>query len=544
MAVKARSFAEALDMVKAGTDCMVKCPAHEDKSESLHMSPGKTHPVIMKCFAECTLQDIMAASGFTMDEIMAERADQWKTRCAVQPHRQAEAKTPAGVASHIYEYVDENRNVLYEVLRVPQQGGGKTFRQRHRGPDGQWVWNLNDVRRVLYGLPEVIAAIDMAWEIWIVEGEKDRETLMAQFELHEVHAVATTAGGVGKWSPEFSAILSGATVVICADADEPGRKHARTLREELLGYDCDVTIKEAKQGCKDVTEHFEKGGKLGNLLTTVLSDRVKREQYGVDVLQGVKRNFPVSSFIIPNMLAPGERMLLTGFEGHGKSEMCRQFAAQAASGTHPWGGGQMTPRRVLFFDGENHPQQTQESWLNLLRLAEEHGRPVMPDMLTVIESWDDDIDILSPDGEAWFYERVTAFKPELIFLTPLYNLVGADLAKDEVVRKLKTVVNHARSIYSSAVVMEHHAPHKGPMDKKRTVRPYGSTMFLKWPDFGYGLQPIEEIEGAYEYSRLRLPRMRKRYFPEFVRWGQEDSMEWPWMEAPELEDDPRLPRNQ
>ena len=158
-------------------------------------------------------------------------------------------------------------------------------------------------------------------------------------------------------------------------------------------------------------------------------------------------------------------------------------------------------------------------------------------MLTVLEEWDSELDLLTPEGFAWMMERVYAYRPELICMGPLYNMAGRDLKEDEVVRKLKHVVNSARAICGSAFIMEHHAPHKGPSDTKRSVRPYGSSMFLKWPDFGYGLQPVDGHDGLYEWARLRFTRVRGRSWPEFVRYGRPESLEFPWMPAVKLGED-------
>ena len=50
---------------------------------------------------------------------------------------------------------------------------------------------MQGVERVLYRLPEVLAA----GEVWVVEGEKDADSLAA------LGIVATcNAGGAGKWS--------------------------------------------------------------------------------------------------------------------------------------------------------------------------------------------------------------------------------------------------------------------------------------------------------------------------------------------------------
>jgi replicative DNA helicase len=118
---------------------------------------------------------------------------------------------------------------------------------------------------------------------------------------------------------------------------------------------------------------------------------------------------------------------------------------------------------------------------------------------------------------------------------PLTNLAGRDLRDDEPVRRLRNAVNAARTVCNSAFVMEHHAPLKGSMDKERALRPYGSSLFLKWPDYGFGIQPIQESATVFEWKKNRGPRVRSRMWPSHLREGTPNSMEFPWMEH-EMED--------
>jgi replicative DNA helicase len=111
---------------------------------------------------------------------------------------------------------------------------------------------------------------------------------------------------------------------------------------------------------------------------------------------------------------------------------------------------------------------------------------------------------------------------------PLTNVASLDLRDDEPVRRLRNAVNRARSICNSAFLMEHHAPHKGPMDKERQVRPYGSSLFLKWPDYGYGMKPTQ-VEGVFEWYKNRGPRVRSRIWPGWIREGRDG--EWPFMQC-------------
>jgi putative DNA primase/helicase len=133
-----------------------------------------------------------------------------------------------------YDYTDPKGRLLYQVLRLRP----KDFRQRRPIADGRWEWSLGDVRRVLYCLPQLLAAPTDAW-VFVVEGEKDADNL-ARLGL-----VATTcAMGAGKWRPEYNAALRGRPVVILPDNDEPGRQHARQVAAALAGTAESVRILE------------------------------------------------------------------------------------------------------------------------------------------------------------------------------------------------------------------------------------------------------------------------------------------------------------
>lgn len=510
------SLEEAIREAKRGNQSMVQCRAHDDGYASLHVSPGETQPVIMKCHAGCETDAVLTAANVDLQSILAERDD--------NALRVQNMWTPAGDASHAYPYIDENGVLLYEVLRVPLPGGKKTFRQRR--PDDSkrsgYAYDLGKTRRVLYRLPEVLSAKSEGRRIWVVEGEKDVESLRARGEV-----ATTSAMGAGKWQEDYSEALRGATVGIISDADATGRAHARAVRESLLEVECSVTIYEAAHG-KDVTDHLDAGLELSALIETSPEEEDRTESYGIDVLDAVERKFEEKSFVIPNTLARGDRLLITGFEGHGKSTLLRQFAVQVAAGIHPWTGAKFDPQKVLVIDVENHPDQTLESWQNLVGLAARHDAPIQRGQLVILEQWDNEVNLTGEEGASWLIERIHAYKPDMVVMGPLYNMSDRDLKDDETVRKIKKVVNEARGICGTAFVMEHHAPHKGPQDSQRSVRPYGSSTFLKWPDFGYGLKP-EEVEGVYEWQKTRFPRVRSRMFPEYVRWGNPNSAEWPWV---------------
>lgn len=280
----------------------------------------------------------------------------------------------------------------------------------------------------------------------------------------------------------------------------------------------------------DVADHLQNGRSLDDLLVTTPESVMEKARTGIDILDLVSRPIGRTEYAIESTLAMGERMILIGFEGSGKSTLLRQIAVMTAAGMHPFTGVDTEPKKVLYIDAENHPDQVRESWGGLSSLAARHGHQLERGMLTIMEEYEGEQDLTSDDGAAWLQERVWAYQPALVVMGPLTNLASRDLRDDEPARKIRNAVNKARSICNSAWIMEHHAPHKSGMDKDRPVRPYGSSLFLKWPDYGYGLKPTEDPR-RFEWIKNRGPRVRSRQWPEMLREGEPNSLEWPWMEA-------------
>ena len=226
---------------------LVSCPVpthgkgRGDRNPSLAVSAGRAGGVVLYCHAGCSTADVVAAVGLTLADLM--NGDGKKPAAAPAPRSSGPriAKT--------YKYTDESGRLLFEVIRYEP----KDFRQRRPDGRGGWVWRLEDTRRVLYHLPEVLAAVAAGKPVFVVEGEKDVE------RLREAGAVATcNPHGAGKWKPEYSESLRGAHVTIVQDRDEPGRKHASAVAAALEGVAASVRVVEAKEG-KDAADHLAHG---------------------------------------------------------------------------------------------------------------------------------------------------------------------------------------------------------------------------------------------------------------------------------------------
>lgn len=155
-----------------------------------------------------------------------------------------------------YDYRDEAGQLLFQVVRFEP----KTFRQRRPDPTARdgWTWKLDGTRRVLYRLPETLAAIAAGEPVFVVEGEKDCAALVT-------HGFCATCnpGGAGKWLDDYSATLRGADVVLIADKDEPGRRHVALVAGKLHGIAKTLRVVELPdfngQPVKDAADYFAAG---------------------------------------------------------------------------------------------------------------------------------------------------------------------------------------------------------------------------------------------------------------------------------------------
>jgi 5S rRNA maturation endonuclease (ribonuclease M5) len=211
------------------------CPGPIHRNGDRHPGLGVTQAddrVLLNCAAGCSTEDVVAALGLTMSDLFDEQSVATSRRIA-----------------DVYPNVDEDDRLLFEVVRFEP----KDFRQRRPDGRGGDIWNLNGTRRVLYRLPTVLLAARKGRRVYVVEGEKDVE------EIEAAGGVATcNPGGAGKWRPEYAEALRGAEVVVVADRDEPGRKHARQVVGSLESVAASVQLVEPAEG-KDAADHLASG---------------------------------------------------------------------------------------------------------------------------------------------------------------------------------------------------------------------------------------------------------------------------------------------
>ena len=433
------------------------------------------------------------------------------------------------------------------------QDGKKTFRQRRPDGSGGWTYALGDTPKVLYRLPEVRAAAEKGEVVWVVEGEKDADTLV------ECGEVATTMpGGAGKWLDLHTEALRGANVYVIRDNDGAGIKHAVAVHDALTAAGISVTLCAPPDGHKDVTDYFDYGGDFESLLIW------KPDDVGVDSPASVEVDSPASAephvldglieqiaglrdsdlppaklasrihsyvdrldsggdptfdagrlvgwldfvdeeaddsydWLIPGMLEREDRVIVVAAEGVGKTMLARQVAIASAAGLNPFTFQRIDPIRTLTIDLEN-PQRIirrmSSSIVGAARRLSGGVGPVEAHLLIKPSG----MDLLSAPDRVLMEETIERTRPDLVCLGPLYKSFvdpGSKTSESVIVEVVK-YLDYLRTRYGFALWMEHHAPLGG--GGGRELRPFGSAVWSRWPEFGLTLEPDITSPEPYTYK--------------------------------------------
>lgn len=515
-----------------------QCPAHPDSKPSLSVAVGEAGDrAILKCFADCSTDDVLAALGLTATDLFDEPRE---PNGHSEPQPQGEW-TPSGPAVAVYDYVDERGELLFQVLRTAD----KKFLQRR--PDATrktgWSWKLDGVRRVPFRLPELIDAVKNGHSVYIAEGEKDVLNLVAAGKV----ATCNPGGaGNGKWRPEYTQYFADADVLIFADKDTVGQAHARAVAQALADVASRVWVLEAPDPHKDVSDMLAAGLSVNDALVTVNPSTPLKPDLAPDLLDLIESGPASYDWLVPGLLERGDRLMLTGVEGLGKSHLIRQLVVCLGAGCHPFTFEMIEPLRILLVDCENSEKQNRRKYWPVWDHARLQGFPLPRGQVHAI-CRPEGKNLTDTDDAAWLLERAVAHKPDVLVVGPLYQLHSDNPNSEETARKIAGAINTVRTELGCAVIIENHAGHGDGSKVHRPIRPVGSSLWLRWPEFGYGLRAIEEqaefeIEDVtrVDFKAWRGPRDERDWPKRLVRPTFErrrDGGFWPWV-VPWMADGP------
>lgn len=305
---------------RAGKETKLLCPCHDDHSPSLDVCEASDGSPLVRCrVCNAGLIEVAVRLGHQPSAYLANRPRQ-------------ENWTPHGEHVAVYDYTDEQGQLLYQVCRTAT----KQFPVRRPDATAQhgWRWSLGDTRRVLYRLPEVVAAAASGATLHVCEGEKDADA------IRRAGGVATcNPGGAGKWRDEYVPCLHGARVVIVADDDSAGVAHAQQVAASIAargnGNASALRIVLPREG-KDAADHLAAGHGLDDF-RSFEGERLQLVPFAMTMTDFLALELEAPPSLLGTeqeaIVAAGSLTVLAGMPAAGKTTLALDLAFHLATGT-------------------------------------------------------------------------------------------------------------------------------------------------------------------------------------------------------------------
>lgn len=242
---------------------------------------------------------------------------------------------------------------------------------------------------------------------------------------------------------------------------------------------------------------------------------------------------PPEDFIIPKMLARGDRLILTSAEGTGKSELQLQMAVCVASGVHPFFGYQIPKSRALVIDLENAGRQLRPRLRKFRAVAGDRYQGGF----RIVERTQG-LNLRDPRDFRWLDQQLELVHPDLVTIGPLYKMFRAkgneSKADETAAEEAAYAIDRLRARHGCAFTIEAHSPH-GHQGDREHYRPIGASLWLRWPEFGIALAPTGDKIGPMrvDVKHWRGARDRDRRWPKGLIEGGDGR--WPWLATDDRE---------
>jgi AAA domain/DnaB-like helicase N terminal domain len=238
-------------------------------------------------------------------------------------------------------------------------------------------------------------------------------------------------------------------------------------------------------------------------------------------------------WLVPGLLERGDRCILTGGEGAGKSELASQIALCVAGGVHPFLSDLLPPSeaRVLIVDCENPPRLHRRRLRRILAAVDSvrimHGADPVPwSKRLFVAMRPAGINLLETSNETWLMNAISSVGPDLLLLGPVYKLHETTINDGESARRILAVIDRARERHNFALITEAHPGHAKDDRGDRMMRPEGSSYFLRWPEFGFGVRPNKDDPSRRDLVSWRGGREEGRAWPTGLVRGREGLLPW------------------
>jgi replicative DNA helicase len=132
-----------------------------------------------------------------------------------------------------------------------------------------------------------------------------------------------------------------------------------------------------------------------------------------------------------------------------------------------------------------------------------------------------DFDI-TKDRDLGYIHRVLDHNPcDILALGPLYKLIPRAIKTDDDAAPLLAALDSLRN-RGCVIITEAHAGN----ERSTSLRPVGSSAFMRWPEFGHGLREDTVQPGRYFIDRWRGDRDVRPFPTALYRRGDQGNVPW------------------
>lgn len=251
---------------RSGNKATALCPAHEDTTSSLSATEGRDGRILLKCFAGCTIEQIVAALGLQMSDLMG--ANGRKRARATAPER-------------VWTIRDAQGRAIAGHHRNDPRAGKKKMWWRRDGSNGLHGLLVADLP--LYG-SELVKDIPPGADIYITEGEKAADALRER----GLFALGTVTAATGTPGPGSLSVVQGRDVILWPDFDDVGQAHMNRIAERLRGVAASVRFARwGEQKKDDAADYFARGGTVEGLARLVEKELSTEEVKPAELLDSI-----------------------------------------------------------------------------------------------------------------------------------------------------------------------------------------------------------------------------------------------------------------
>lgn len=262
-------------------------------------------------------------------------------------------------------------------------------------------------------------------------------------------------------------------------------------------------------------------GEAQKRLTAMLRGAAVDEVAALRVNEFLAQESRATQPVIPGLLDHQDRVIVVGGEGSGKTTLAFQVGFALAAGTHPFSAERIKPGKVLIVDLENPVEILKRRMRKLYATAEQ------------FPGWSEDniafwvrpggVDMTRPAQAYRLAEVIRQEQPDLLICGPLYKcLPGGEISEHHHTTLLR-FFDVMRERYDCAIWLETHAPMQSA-NGERAMRPLGSGVYSRWPEFGISL--MKETKGGLALKRFRGDREEGRTWPD--KLTRNTMYGWPW----------------